>query len=264
MWKLFKKSLLTPTATLSYPRRPEAAPKALKGKPAINMTLCNSCNACVQACPSGALRAELDCLALDLSSCIFCGLCEEICHESAIRLTNEYELAASLKSDLTQTYHSDKSAGAEADLELLAHEVKSKARSMFGRSLHIRHMDTGSCNGCDWDMSCLLNPVHDIQRLGFDFVASPRHADMLFCSGPVTYHLQAALQRTYAAMPEPKLVAAVGTCACSGGVFSGGYAVLGGVDKVLPVDVYIPGCPPRPQAMIQGILLALNRLENRI
>jgi Ni,Fe-hydrogenase III small subunit len=129
----------------------------------------------------------------------------------------------------------------------------------FGRSLHIRHLDAGSCNGCDWEIAALLNPYHDVQRLGFDFVASPRHADLLLVTGTMTRNLEEAAVRTYQAMPEPRLVVAVGACAISGGVFASTYAGRDGIAEVLPVDVFVPGCPPRPEALIHGLLVAVGR-----
>ena len=132
--------------------------------------------------------------------------------------------------------------------------------STLRRSLHIRHLNTGSCNGCDWEIAALLNPYHDVQRLGIDFVASPRHADLLLVTGIMTRNLEEAARRTYEAMPEPRLVVAVGACAISGGVFAGSYAGRDGIAEVLPVDVYVPGCPPRPEAIIEGLLIAVGRL----
>jgi Ni,Fe-hydrogenase III small subunit len=131
----------------------------------------------------------------------------------------------------------------------------------LGRSLHVRHLDAGSCNGCDWEIAALLNPIHDLQRLGIDFVASPRHADLLLVTGVMTRNLEAAAVRTYEAMPEPRLVVAVGACAISGGVFAGSYANRAGIAGVLPVDVFVPGCPPRPEALIQGLLAAVGRMS---
>ena len=132
----------------------------------------------------------------------------------------------------------------------------------LGRSLHVRHLDVGSCNGCDWEIAALLNTIHDVQRLGIDFVASPRHADLLLVTGVMTRNLEEAALRTYEAMPEPRLVVAVGACAISGGVFAGTYAARDGIGGVLPVDVHIPGCPPRPEALIHGLLLAMGRIAS--
>jgi Ni,Fe-hydrogenase III small subunit len=129
------------------------------------------------------------------------------------------------------------------------------------RSLHIRHLDSGSCNGCDWELTALLNPYYDVQRLGIDFVASPRHADLLLVTGVMTRNLAQAALLTYEAMAEPRLVVAVGACAVGGGVFAQTYAASGYVESVLPVDVFIPGCPPRPEAIIHGLLVAVGRME---
>ena len=140
-------------------------------------------------------------------------------------------------------------------------ELRRAIRRTLGRSLHVRHLDTGSCNGCDWEIAALLNPYHDIQRLGIDFVASPRHADLLLVTGIMTRNLEDAARRTHEAMPEPRLVVAVGACAISGGVFAGSYAGRNGIGEVLPVDVFVPGCPPRPEALIHALLLAVGRME---
>jgi len=141
-------------------------------------------------------------------------------------------------------------------------ELSRAIDSRLRRSLHVRHLDAGSCNGCDWEIAALLNPYHDITRLGIDFVASPRHADLLLVTGVMTRNLEEAAVRTYEAMPEPRLVVAVGACAISGGVFAGSHAARDGVAGVLPVDVFVPGCPPRPEALIQGLLVAVGRMAS--
>lgn len=137
--------------------------------------------------------------------------------------------------------------------------LRAQIRQRWRRSLHIRHLDSGSCNGCDWELNALLNPYYDVQRLGIDFVASPRHADLLLVTGVMTRNLVDAALRTYEAMPGPRLVVAMGACAVGGGVFARTYAAHGSAEAVLPVDVYIPGCPPRPEAIIHGLLTAVGR-----
>ena len=146
----------------------------------------------------------------------------------------------------------------------LGARLRQRVGRLFQRSLQIRHLDVGSCNGCDWELNALLNPLYDLQRFGLDFVASPRHADLLAVTGAVTRNLEPALWATYEATPEPKLVVAIGACACGGGVVADSYATAGGVDRRLPVDVYIPGCPPRPSAILHGLLLALGRHEQKV
>jgi Ni,Fe-hydrogenase III small subunit len=149
-------------------------------------------------------------------------------------------------------------AGAAA-LEELGRTLEARARKLFGRSLAIREVDAGSCNGCELEIHALNNPVYDVERFGVRFVASPRHADVLLVTGPVTHNMKVALERTYAATPDPKWVVAVGDCGCGCGVFEGSYAVVGGVDKVVPVDLHIPGCPPRPAALLEGLIALMEK-----
>ncbi len=152
----------------------------------------------------------------------------------------------------------------ENDIEIMGQRLNEKINSMFGRSLHIREVDAGSCNACEVEVTALSNPIYDMERFGIHIVASPRHADMLLVTGPVTRNMELALLKTYNATPSPKLVAAMGSCACNGGIFGDTYASGGGVDKFIPVDVYIPGCPPRPQAVIFGLMVAMDKFEQKI
>ncbi|MCX9013058.1 MAG: NADH-quinone oxidoreductase subunit B family protein [Candidatus Methanoperedens sp.] len=152
----------------------------------------------------------------------------------------------------------------EDEIEIMGQRLNQKVKNIFGRSLHIREVDAGSCNACEVEVTALSNPVYDMERFGIHVVASPRHADMLLVTGPVTRNMELALLKTYNATPSPKLVAAMGSCACNGGIFGETYASGGGVDKFIPVDVYIPGCPPRPQAVIFGLMVAVDKLEQKI
>ena len=147
----------------------------------------------------------------------------------------------------------------EAGLAELAKAVNRAARARLGRSLSIRHVDAGSCNGCELEIHALSNAFYDLERFGLRFVASPRHADVLTVTGPVTKSMREALLRTYNAMPDPKWVVAIGACAVDGGIFAGSYAVEGGVNDVVPVDLTIPGCPPNPQALLAGLLALLQK-----
>jgi Ni,Fe-hydrogenase III small subunit len=151
----------------------------------------------------------------------------------------------------------------EAQLAELARRLEQAARGRLGRSLSIREIDAGSCNGCELELNALGNPFYDLERFGLRFVASPRHADVLMVTGPVTTNMREALERTYAATPEPKWVVAVGECAVDGGVFAGSYAVLGGVSQVVPVDLHIRGCPPRPVQLLSGLLALLETAGGR-
>ncbi len=148
---------------------------------------------------------------------------------------------------------------ADPDLEVLGQRLDGEIRRLFGRSLHIRQVDAGSCNGCELEISGLTGPHYDLERFGLHFVASPRHADCLLVTGPVTRNMAEALRRTWDATPDPKLVIAAGDCARDGGIFGGSYAVVGGVGAVIPVDAIIPGCPPSPRALLAGLLGAITR-----
>lgn len=142
--------------------------------------------------------------------------------------------------------------------------LRRRIDRLFGRSLHIRHVDSGSCNACESEIKLLTSPFYDLHRLGIFFTPSPRHADLLLVTGPVTRAMEGPLLRTYEAMPDPRLVVAVGACACTGGVFGPSAYVRGGLDGLLSVDSYIPGCPPTPLALIYGLLLAVNRVGQRV
>lgn len=273
-------------ATAPYPEDPATISALVRGRPALTSEPCNGDGECARACPTSAIQA--DPWQIDLGKCLFCGACAEACPSQAIKLTQECELAARRREDLIVDGNGQPARGSSTDpatvtpasapvrrmlpmmqataeqgnlgdLETLGQRLKKRIGRLFKRSLHIRHLDSGSCNGCDWELTTLLNPVHDVQRFGMDFVASPRHADVLLVTGVMTRNLTIAALRTYQAMPEPRLVVAVGACGCSGGIFAQTYAGGGGTQTVLPVDVYIPGCPPRPQALIAGLLLAVGR-----
>jgi Ni,Fe-hydrogenase III small subunit len=146
----------------------------------------------------------------------------------------------------------------ENALAALGRSVDRAAKGRLGRSLSIREVDAGSCNGCELEIHALQNAFYDLERFGLRFVASPRHADVLLVTGPVTKNMREALERTYNATPDPKWVVAVGDCAANGGIFAGSYAVTGGVDKVVPVDLHIPGCPPDPIALLKGLLALME------
>ena len=167
-------------------------------------------------------------------------------------------------SSLLKGPFTEPAPSASADgLAELAGKVDAAARAKLGRSLSIREVDAGSCNGCELEIHALNNPIYDLERFGIRFVASPRHADVLLVTGPVTLNMREALVRTYQATPDPKWVVAAGDCACTGGVFSGSYAIAGGIDAVVPVDLRIPGCPPTPTQLLTGLLALLEHVSGR-
>jgi Ni,Fe-hydrogenase III small subunit/formate hydrogenlyase subunit 6/NADH:ubiquinone oxidoreductase subunit I len=251
------------------------------GFPVIGFDRCTACEACAAACPTGAIRVEAPAperktLSLSYAACIQCRECVAGCPEGAIEVSTAVEVAAYTREQLAQVATFDIDPQGRAvfrEEELLrggslaesAARLRERIRGRLGRSLQVRQVDAGSCNGCELEIAATTNPLYDLERFGIHFVASPRHADLLLVTGPVTRNMELALLRTYEATPEPRLVVAVGACGCSGGIFGEGtYASVGGVDRVVPVDVYIPGCPPRPQAILNGLLVAMGLREARV
>jgi len=238
--------------TTRYPRVSEPAPPGFRARALLDPTATNPREAwrVAQVCLPGALSLDLqDRLVLDAGRCIGCGLCADANGDRAVTMDPGYELATTHRARLV--------VGADA------HEADTAAAALngpFRRSLHIRHIDTGSDGAVEQEIAALLNPYYDMHRLGLFFTASPRHADVLLVTGPVTRPMEEPLRRTYDAMPEPRVVVAAGTDACSGSIWTA-PEVLGGVDRVLSVDVYIPGDPPSPIALLHGLLLAAGRVR---
>jgi Ni,Fe-hydrogenase III small subunit/formate hydrogenlyase subunit 6/NADH:ubiquinone oxidoreductase subunit I len=258
-------SLRTGVVTIRYPKDPARPPERFRGAPAVVDGSRLATLPPPSVCPSGAISCDdgLSRYAIDLGRCIFCGRCAEGSADGAIALGRQVELASRNRERLVVEVEADASGQAVPSSVPAASEVAEQIRRTFGRSLALRHLDAGSCNACDWELTALLNPVYDIRRLGIDFVASPRHADGVIVTGPVTRNLEVAVRRTFEAVPDPRIVIAVGACATSGGIPGRSYASAGGVAEILPVDVFIPGCPPRPEAIIFGILLAVGRAAER-
>lgn len=278
MFKILHKTLTTGTVTLPYPATEGTISSSFRGRPEFDFARWADARPAAEACPTGAIsicdRDTSREVTVDYGRCVFCGECAEASTDGAVRVTSEFELATRRRGDLVFIaqygltaeggHERFVSAGhPEPGAERVGRTLDETIRKVLGRSLAIREVDAGSCNGCELEIIALNNPVHDIERFGIHFVASPRHADMLLVTGPVTRNMELALRKTYAATPDPKVVVAVGACGISGGIFGKNYATLGGVDTVIPVDVYVPGCPPRPQALLHGILLAVGRLEEK-
>jgi len=290
MFEIIRKSLNTGVVTTRYPTIPAEVSSRARGRPEIDWANWKDARPATAICPTGAISHQDSdgqrVAKLDLGKCVFCGLCADV--DKAIRITNKCEFATRRRDDLlTRASYNLKpdgthermvsgpavgrdATGAPAEgvasaqresSEALGEQIKERASKLLGRSLHIREVDAGSCNGCEIEIVGLTNPIYDVERFGIHFVASPRHADMLLVTGPVTRNMELALRKTYDAMPAPRLVVAVGACGCSGGIFGVNYASRGGIDAVIPVDLYIPGCPPNPHALLHGILMAMERLK---
>jgi Ni,Fe-hydrogenase III small subunit/ferredoxin len=255
MWKILKTRLAQGYRTSAYPNGPSGLPERFRGRPAVSPKPCaEGCAACAEVCPTQAVKIGADKrVRLDLGKCLFCAECVAACPEGVLSYTTDHRLAANTREDLVLS-------GAEARL---ARTLDEKSRKLFGRSLKLREVCAGSCNGCEAELTALNNVVFDLGRFGIQFVASPRHADGIVITGPVTENMRAALRATYDAVPSPKIVIAVGACALSGGPFAGSPQVHDGADSTVPVDLYVPGCPPHPLTILDGLLRLLGRLESR-
>jgi Ni,Fe-hydrogenase III small subunit len=238
--------------TTRYPRRPEPPPEHFQGRVEV-LDAADGEPSLADLCPTGAISVdEHGAVRLDQGRCILCGECVRAAPE-CFRFHAVYETGARPRSGLV--------AGARDGLpDVEPGRAELAPSRALRRSVHIRHVDAGSDGSEEWEIQALLNPYYDIQRLGFFFTSAPRHADVLLVTGGVTEPMRAPLERAWQVMPEPKTVVAVGTDACSGGLSALTGATLGGVDQVLPVDVYVPGSPPAPVAILDGLLLAVATL----
>jgi Ni,Fe-hydrogenase III small subunit len=216
-------------------------------------------------CASGAIEINGtgggESLTLDKGRCFLCARCQEV-PPKVLAIQSHFARPVTSGSDLIiaqapGTIAKDALPGYEEVGRILSEKIKKT----LGRSLAVREVDAGSCNGCEVEISALTNPIYDIERFGIHIVASPRHADVLLVTGVGSRNMELALRRTYEATPDPKIVVAVGACACTGGLFGDTYATSGGVSRIVPVDVFVPGCPPRPDALINGLLLAVDRIS---
>jgi Ni,Fe-hydrogenase III small subunit len=240
--------------TSSFPDGGADFPERFRGRPVFDPNACaDGCRGCAATLPSPVLiegSSASGALRVDTGACLFSPDEAAACPAGALTFTNDYRLAASTRGGLV---------GETGEVEL-ARALDQRARALFGRSLRLRSVVAGSCGGCEAELVALGNVVFDLARFGVQFVASPRHADGLVVTGAVNTNMRGALLSTYEAVPEPKIVIAVGACAISGGPFRGGPEVANGVEGVLPVDLWIPGCPPHPLTILDGILRLLGRL----
>jgi Ni,Fe-hydrogenase III small subunit/ferredoxin len=249
MFKAISARLRQGFRTHPFPVKDPLLPDGYRGRPVIETDLCPpDCGRCLTVCPTEAIAHRKQGLTLDLGRCIFCAECTRECAPGAMRFSNDFRLAGRTRSDL------EISGSGRIPLP----PMEAPLRRLLGRSLKLRQVSAGGCNACEADTNVLGTLTFDLGRFGIQFVASPRHADGLLITGPVTANMKLALEKTYAAVPSPKIVIAVGACAISGGLFSGHPEAGRGAPEVLPVDLFIPGCPPNPWTILDGLLRLLN------
>jgi Ni,Fe-hydrogenase III small subunit/ferredoxin len=231
---------------------PPELPERYRGRLQIDRSRCLAdCHACVTACPVGALcLTDPAALSVDLGRCLFCTDCADACPQQAISHARDYRQSVRRRQDLVLT--------PEQELAL-AEPLAQELKRLLGRSLKLRQVSAGGCNACEADTNVLNTLVFDLARFGIQFVASPRHADGVLVTGPVSVNMRAALLDTYAAVPAPKIVIVVGACAIAGGPYVDHPETGNGVGDLLPVDLYIPGCPPHPYTILDGLLRLLGR-----
>lgn len=253
MIKLMKARIQQGHRTISYPEGPPPElPERFRGHPVLAADHCvDGCSECASACPTRAI-AIAPALQVDLGRCLFCAECATACPTGALTYSRDYRLAARQRSDLLVR---------EQEAVRLAAALETKTRQLFGRSLRLRQVSAGGCNGCESELNVLGTIVWDLGRFGIQIVASPRHADGLIVTGPVTENMRLALRKTYDAVAAPKIVIAVGACAISGGPYIDHPEAHNGADAVVPVDLYVPGCPPHPLTILDGLLRLLGRIE---
>ena len=245
--------------TMAYPKGAmPSLPERHGGALRVDATKCvENCSACIPVCPTEAItRAPANPVALDLGRCIFCAECVAACPTKAITQTGDHRMAVRQRSDLM--------LGKPGEEQIrLAAALDEKLRKLFGRSLRLRQVSAGGCNACEADVNVLGTIGWDLGRFGIQFVASPRHADGLLVTGCISGNMELALKKTYHAVGSPKIVIAVGACAIAGGPFIGHPQIRNGASAVVPVDLFIPGCPPHPLTILDGLLRLLDRLETR-
>jgi Ni,Fe-hydrogenase III small subunit/ferredoxin len=249
MLEWISRGLRKGSVTTPYPRRPEPAPSNFRGR--VEVTEPSPDPRLEAVCPTGAIQAGGERLALDRARCILCGACVAAAPDR-FRFVAEYETASRSRAALTVE---EGETGRPSPGEALPPTLRERARAL-GKSIHIRHVDAGSDGAEEWEIAALTNPYYDMQRLGLYFTLSPRHADILLVTGSLVGPMVTPLLRAHEVMPDPKAVVAVGTDACSGGFSANGGELGSGIDRLLPVDVYVPGSPPSPIAILHGLLLA--------
>lgn len=243
MLKVIRNRIEQGCKTTRYPKEPIQLYKRYRGLPRINSE-CDPAivRLCAAVCPQDAIIAGEK--KIDLGKCTFCGRCENVAEGAFVTFSQDFGMGTASRAALI----------CDGSLPVLADHAKKHFRKLFGRSLQLRQVSAGGCNACEADTNVLGTPFFDLGRFGIDFVASPRHADGIHVTGPISKNMHAALIATFAAVPSPKVVIASGSCSISGGPFYGSREIIGDLNSIIPVDLYIPGCPPHPLTTLHALL----------
>jgi len=243
MLKIIKNKIEQGCKTSKYPRQPISLYQRYRGRPNVNKSCSDDiARQCAALCPQDCIDPSEK--TIDLGRCTFCGQCETLGDGVFVTFSQNFELATADRKDLIT----------DGNLPDLAQHSKQHFKKLFGRSLQLRQVSAAGCNSCEADTNVLNTPFFDLSRFGIDFVASPRHADGIHVTGPISRNMRQALMDTYDAVPSPKIVIASGSCSISGGPFYGSDEIVGDLNKLLPVDLYIPGCPPHPMTTLHALL----------
>ncbi len=249
MLQILRERLRQGHRTTAFPKVEPQLPERFRGLPVLRPDICSSCpEECGERCPFGAVQRREGQVSIDLGRCLFCADCP-VCSRNSLSFGRDYRLAVRRREDLVFS----------GQTLALAERLENRLLSLFSRSLKLRQVSAGGCNACEADTNVLGTLVFDLGRFGIQFVASPRHADGILVTGPVPENMRLALLATYEAIPAPKIVIATGACAINGGPFAGGPEVHDGIGDLLPVDLYIPGCPPHPYTILDGLLRLLDQ-----
>jgi Ni,Fe-hydrogenase III small subunit/ferredoxin len=253
MLKLLRTRARQGHRTARFPDAAPSLPARFRGLPVVDVARCgDGCRTCADACPTGAIAAGGGALSFDLGRCLFCTDCTDACPDGALAFSREYRLAERARDALVHRFP-------EREPHVRSLVLAEELHRLLGRSLKLRQVSAGGCNACEADVNVLGTLVFDLGRFGIQFVASPRHADGILITGPVTANMREALRHTFDAVPEPRIVIAVGACAISGGPYAGHAETHGGADSTVPVDLYVPGCPPHPYTILEGLIGLLGR-----